>query len=118
MQLRQIGGFFASRDVRVGSWLCENAKTLNRGRTSYSSKTTLAAQRAREFNLEVDLKNIILRRVLIFEFLHSQGHLRHSCSRPTTSGPASLQTRSCDASTHVISNQPTLGERFDATLEQ
>src|SRR5215831_12010545 len=35
--------------------LCENAKTLNRGRTSYSSKTTLAAQRAREFNLEVDL---------------------------------------------------------------
>ena len=60
---------------RSGSWLCENAKTLNRDRRSYSSKTVLVAQRASGFNLEVELKNIILRRVSIFEFLHSQGHV-------------------------------------------
>ncbi len=43
-------------DVRLGSWLCENAKTLNRDRRSYSSKTVLVAQRASEFNLEIELK--------------------------------------------------------------
>jgi len=59
--------------VRHGSWLCENAKTLNRDRRSYSSKTVLVAQRASGFDLEIELKNIILRRVSIFEFLHSQG---------------------------------------------
>jgi hypothetical protein len=56
-----------------GSWLCENAKTLNRDRRSYSSKTVLVAQQASGFNLEIELKNIILRRVSIFGFLHSQG---------------------------------------------
>jgi hypothetical protein len=56
--------------VGLGSWLCENAKTLNRDRRSYSSKTVLVAQRASGFNLEIELKNIILRRVSIFEFLH------------------------------------------------
>jgi hypothetical protein len=35
--------------------------------------TVLVAQRASGFNLEIELKNIILRRVSIFEFLHSQG---------------------------------------------
>jgi hypothetical protein len=75
--------------VRNGSWLCENAKTLNRDRRSYSSKTVtvLVAQRASGFNLEVELKNIILRRVSIFEFLHSQGH--------------SLQRRPSGKSSHV-----------------
>jgi hypothetical protein len=34
---------------------------------------TKVAQRASGFNLEIELKNIILRRVSIFEFLHSQG---------------------------------------------
>jgi hypothetical protein len=58
---------------RFESWLCENAKTLNRDGRSYSSKTVLVAQRTSGFNLEVELKNIILRRVSIFEFLHSQG---------------------------------------------
>ena len=52
---------------------CENAKTRNRDRRSYSSKTVLIAQRASGFNLEIELKNIILRRVSIFELLHSQG---------------------------------------------
>ena len=68
----------AFNDVGFGSWLCENAKTLNRDRRSYSSKTVLVAQRASGFNLEIELKNIILRRVSIFEFLHSQGQLRNS----------------------------------------
>ena len=68
----------AGTNVRLGSWLCENAKTLNRDRRSYSSKTVLVAQRASGFNLEIELKNIILRRVSIFEFLHSQGQTRKS----------------------------------------
>jgi hypothetical protein len=38
------------------------------------SKTVSVAQRASGFNLEIELKNIILRRVSIFEFSHSQGH--------------------------------------------
>jgi hypothetical protein len=66
----------APSHVRFGSRLCENAKTLNRDRRSYSFKTVLVAQRAGGFNLEIELKNIILRRVSIFEFLHSQGHLQ------------------------------------------
>jgi hypothetical protein len=66
----------AGPNVSVGSWLCENAKTLNRDRRSYSSKTVLVAQQASGFNLEIELKNIILRRVSIFEFLHSQGQSR------------------------------------------
>src|SRR4029434_3492128 len=65
-------------NVRLGSWLCENAKTLNRDRRSYSSKTVLVAQQASGFNLEIELKNIILRRVSIFEFLHSQGQTQKS----------------------------------------
>jgi hypothetical protein len=48
-------------------------KTLNRDRRSYSFKTVLVAQRASGFNLAIELKNIILRRVSIFEFSHSQG---------------------------------------------
>src|SRR6266404_3246222 len=76
----------AGTKVRFGSWLCENAKTLNRNRRSYSSKTVLVAQRASGFNLEIELKNIILRRVSIFEFLHSQGQSRRSDRPPVTSG--------------------------------
>src|SRR6266404_3411424 len=71
----------------LGSWLCENAKTLNRNRRSYSSKTVLVAQRASGFNLEIELKNIILRRVSIFEFLHSQG--------PFATGSCRRQVRPC-----------------------
>jgi hypothetical protein len=48
-------------------------ETLNRDRRNYSSKTVLVAQRASGINLEIALNNIILRRVSIFEFLHSQG---------------------------------------------
>ena len=64
-----------------GPWPCENAKTLNRDKRSYSSKsysskTVLVAQQANGFNIAIELKNIILRRVSIFEFLHSQGQSR------------------------------------------
>jgi hypothetical protein len=88
------------RNVRNGSWLCENAKTLNRDRRSYSSKTVLVAQRASGFNLEIELKNIILRRVSIFEFLHSQGHSRHFGRRPTSSS-LPLETDIVRAVRHV-----------------
>jgi hypothetical protein len=46
--------------VREGSWLCENANTLNRDRRSYSSNRQADS-------IEIELKNIILRRVSIFE---------------------------------------------------
>ena len=39
-------------DVREGSWLCKNAKTINRDRRNYSSKTALVAQLAGKFNLD------------------------------------------------------------------
>jgi hypothetical protein len=71
---------FSRSYVSLGSWLCENAKTLNRDRRTYSSKTVLVAQRASGFNLEIELKNIILRRVSIFEFLHSQSQTQKSGS--------------------------------------
>jgi hypothetical protein len=64
--------------VGFGSRLCKNAKTINRDRRSYSSKTALVAQLASEFNLEVELKNIILVAFRFFEFLHSQGQKRKS----------------------------------------
>jgi hypothetical protein len=69
---------------RCGPWLCENAKTLNRDRRSYSSKTVLVAQHASGFNLEIELKNIILRRVSILEFSHSQGQTRTHAPQQTT----------------------------------
>jgi hypothetical protein len=78
----------------VGSWLCENAKTLNRDRRTYSSKTVLVAQRASGFNLETELKNIILRRVSIFEFLHSQGQNRKSSTRANVFRFAPVETTS------------------------
>jgi hypothetical protein len=56
------------RNVRYGSWLCKNAKTLNRDRRSYSSKTALVACLASEFNLEIELKNIIVVAFRFFSF--------------------------------------------------
>ena len=49
----------------------------------------LVAKRATGFNLEIELKNIILRRDLIFKFLHSQGQIRTSslgAARPLPPG--------------------------------
>ena len=53
---------------------------------SYSSKTALVAQHAIQFNLEVELENIILVAFRYFEFLHSQGHSRHFDRASFTSG--------------------------------
>jgi len=58
--------FWADSNVRSGVLAEKNAKTLNRDRRNYSSKTTLVAQLASQFNLEVELKNIIL---VAFDFL-------------------------------------------------
>ena len=77
-------------NVRVGSWLRKKAKRLKRDRISYSSKTALVVQHAIEFNLEVELKNIILVAFRYFEFLHSQGQSRHFDRAPTTSGRPQL----------------------------
>lgn len=50
-----------------------------------ASKIVLVAQSASGFNLEIELENIILRRVSIFEFLHSHGHLQTlTLSRPVS----------------------------------
>ena len=72
-----------------GSWLCENAKTLNRDRRSYSPKTALVAQGASGLNLEVGLGNIILRCVSICELLHGQGQKAKFRVDPRTSAWAS-----------------------------
>ena len=79
--------------VRFGSWLCKNAKRLNRDRRNYSSKTALVAQLASEFNLEVELKNIILVAFRFFEFLHSQGQNR---KRPHLNGKSVLPRPKAD----------------------
>jgi hypothetical protein len=60
----------------LGLGCVKTRKTLNRDRRNYSSKTALVARLASEFNLEVELKNIILVAFRFFEFLHSQGHQR------------------------------------------
>jgi adenylate cyclase len=65
-------------DVGFGAWLCKNPQTLNRDRRNYSSKTALVAPLASRFNLEVELKNIILVAFRFFEFSHSQGQNRKS----------------------------------------
>src|SRR5258705_2058496 len=78
----EMGHNLYDYDVRCGSWLCENAKTLNRDRRSYSSKTALGLQFESAFNLEIELKNVILAAFRLFAFLHSQGQTRtsrHSC---------------------------------------
>src|ERR1043166_6662156 len=72
LELRAVRG--RGRDVGCGSWLCENAKTLHRDRRSHSPKAVLVAQSAYRFNLDIELKNIILRPASIFEFSHSQAH--------------------------------------------
>ena len=52
---------------------CENAKTLDRDRTSYSFNAALAAQTASPFNFEIEPENIILVALRVFEFSHRLG---------------------------------------------
>jgi hypothetical protein len=59
--------------VRLGSRLCENAKAINRDRTSYTFKTVSYAHIASAFNFEIEIKNIILVALRIFEFSHGLG---------------------------------------------
>jgi len=66
--------------VADGSWLCENAKALNRNRRSYSSKTVSGIQFENTFDLEIELKNVILVAFRFFAFLHSQGQ-KWKCRR-------------------------------------
>ena len=63
-------------NFRFGSWPCKNAKALNRYRRSYSSKTVSGIQFESAFDLEIELKNVILVAFRFFVFLHSQGHNR------------------------------------------
>jgi len=56
---------------------CENAKTLDRDRTSYSFNAALAAQTASPFNFEIEPENIILVALRVFEFSHRLGPSRH-----------------------------------------
>src|SRR6266849_6127202 len=50
--------------------LCENAKEINRDRTSHSFKTVSCAHIASAFNFEIEIKNIILVALRTFEFSH------------------------------------------------
>ena len=61
----------AAAHVADGSWLCENARMLDGDRRSYSFKTVLAVKLASAFNLENELKNIVLAVFRSFVFLHS-----------------------------------------------
>ena len=63
----------ATPKVRNGSWLSENAETLEHDRRSYSSKIVLALKLASALNLDDKLKNEILVALRSFAFLHSQG---------------------------------------------
>lgn len=49
---------------------------LERDRRSHSSKTIVALKLATAFNLDDELKNVILVVFRSFAFLHSQGHSR------------------------------------------
>ena len=73
-------------DVRFGSRLCENAKAINRDRTSYSFKTVSCAHIASAFNFEIEIKNIILVALRTFEFSRGLGQERQFDSRSTISG--------------------------------
>jgi hypothetical protein len=92
-------------NVRSGSWLCENAKTPDGDRRSYSSKTVLALKRASVLNSESELKNVILTAFRSLAFSHSQGQKRRFDPLPATSGIPS-ETDIPSGSRHV-SKVPT-----------
>jgi hypothetical protein len=58
-----------------------------RNRRSYSSKTVFTPDLEGEFNLENELKNVILAAFRSFAFLHSQGQKLKSWSSNGMSGP-------------------------------
>ena len=54
----------------------ENAKAINRGRTSYSFKAFSCAHIASAFNFEIEIKNIVIVALRTFEFSHRLGQYR------------------------------------------
>jgi hypothetical protein len=54
--------------------------------TDIRPRPFLVALRASVFNLSLETKNIILRRVSIFEFLHSQGQKQTQRKAPDAAG--------------------------------
>jgi len=78
-------------DVRSGSWLCENARSLYRNRRSHLSKTVSGIQFENTFDLEIELKNVILVEFRFFAFLRSQGHF--GSRWPQLPAPLSPQER-------------------------
>jgi|SRR5689334_18901556 hypothetical protein len=72
MDLLRLIHLVQSGRVGFGSWLCENAKTLERDRTSCSSRVDPALMLASDFNLDGELENVILAVVWLLAFLHSQ----------------------------------------------
>jgi hypothetical protein len=80
--------FHVRANVCYGSWPCENATMLNCDRRIYSSKTVLVAQHASELNSEIEPKNIILRRVSIFEFFTQPGSFALPPARDFRSTPS------------------------------
>ncbi|WBL80737.1 hypothetical protein I3J27_10045 [Bradyrhizobium xenonodulans] len=77
------------RDVAFGSWLCENGKTVESDRTSYSSEADLTLMLASDFKLDDELKNMILAVFRLLAFLHSQGHelTKRRTARQVAYGP-------------------------------
>jgi hypothetical protein len=71
---------------RNGFWLCENARTPDSDRRSYSFKTVSTVKLASTFNLKRELENVILAAFRSFAFLHSQGHSRRFGMPATASG--------------------------------
>jgi hypothetical protein len=66
-----MSAFPPESDRTADIWAClKGAPTTEVSAYSITSSARLSSG----FNLEIELKNIILRRVSIFEFLHSQGH--------------------------------------------
>ena len=61
--------------------LCENAKAINRDRTSSSLKAVFGAHIASAFNSKIELENIILVAIRTFAFSHSLGQRRKNSKR-------------------------------------
>ena len=61
-----------------GPRLCENAKTMNRDRTSSSLKVVFGVHIASAFNCKIELENIILVALRTFEFSYSLGPTQNS----------------------------------------
>jgi hypothetical protein len=59
--------------VRFGSRLCENAKTLDRDRRSHLCSAALDAHTICRVSFEIDFQNFILLALRAFVFSHSLG---------------------------------------------